>query len=106
MYEFFQAGDVIDYTPTEDTDAGVIVDVGGGLLGITTVPIKKDRIGGVQIGGVYLVDPGGVVLSVGDDVRVNLATQAVVGADETIVGKCYYVRDDGRVGFLLNNRTL
>lgn len=99
----------IDYTPVSDVDAGQVVDMGGGLVGVSVRAIKAGEQDALDIGGgVYTARKGdGVTFARGAVVywdKSGKTTVAAPGGSTVPLGTC--VRDaesgDDRVWVALN----
>lgn len=87
---FRQSGDVLDYKPSFDVSAGVIV-VQGSLVGITKREIKKDTLGSVTTKGRFDdVAKAAGALTVGQIVYVNPSDGKIYNAAATGYIACGY----------------
>jgi predicted RecA/RadA family phage recombinase len=93
MAAFFHSiGTHLDYTPTSDTAAGVLVAVGG-VTGIVNNDIVANTLGAVTIRGAIALDKAsGTVFADGAAVNYNVSTglgvTTAVGAGILAAGTC------------------
>lgn len=116
MLVFRSEGHVIDFTPTADTAAGSVVNLGllgyGPIFGVTTSFIKANTLGSVRTGGVFVADnDGAVAFNADDDAFWDTVLKQVVaaaGADTVFIGKIFKTNlaTDAEVHVLINNRPL
>ncbi len=76
-------GKVITVTPTAKIDAGTVVKIGTGLIGVATSTIEANTVGDLNTEGEYDVDiTAGTAYSVGD--LVSCAGKTLAGSSATV----------------------
>ena len=94
---FVQDGNSIDYTPTADVAAGVVV-VQGELVGVTRTPIAANALGSLAVVGVFDIAKAtgtGTAIAAGANCYWNAtASQATATATgNKLIGKCIQAAD-------------
>ena len=99
MVKFIQTGDAIDYTPTSDVAAGVVV-VQEDLVGVTKLDIKAGKLGALHVAGVFEFPKetgGGKDIPAGKKVYWHPGDQVVkkTAAGATYLGKAAKAAAEG-----------
>lgn len=89
---YYQDGDIIDYTATEDVKSGEVV-VKGKLIGIAITDIKNGSVGAIQRTGVWtLSKEAGKAFAQGDNVYYDATSKVITSTetDNTLIGIAAY----------------
>lgn len=89
MADYFQDGDLIDYTPGSAVAAGDVVVIGS-LVAVAPRPIAANTLGAVAVEGVWSIAKGAENIAAGTKVNYY-ATSGVVTAASTGVACGYAV---------------
>lgn len=108
----YEAGVQLDYTPTVDTAAGTVINLGVGLTGVPANDIAANQLGSLSTAGVYKIPTDGATAYVAGvlvDYRPSdeaLATGAAVAGDFAAGRVVYPVAETDTFAYvLLNDRS-
>lgn len=74
-------GDIIDYLPASNVNAGDVI-VQGDLIGIATVPIAANTLGALRVRGLFVMPkPSGTAITAGTKLYWDATNQRVATTD-------------------------
>jgi len=87
MASFVQRGEIVDFVPARDIDAGEVI-VFGGLPGVVKIPVKAGELGSLALTGVYDFAKGAEEMNAGDRVfwNASVGQATAVPGDNPFLG--------------------
>ncbi len=83
---YIQAGNVIDFVPAQDVNAGEVVRQGN-IIGVTSLPTAAGTLGGLAVNGVFEVEKKpAAVFSVSDRVFWNFTSGQAETSGDVVLG--------------------
>jgi len=83
---YIQAGNVIDFVPAQDVNAGEVVRLGN-IVGVTSLPTAAGTLGGLAVNGVFEIEKKPVtVFSTGDRVFWNFTSGQADATGDVVLG--------------------